>query len=502
MRVSFTALFTAHQTRALDQCAITDHGVPGIALMKRAGAATLAEIQRRWPAARSLTVLCGSGNNGGDGYIVAALARQRGLAARVVALSDPEQLRGDAARARQFAGSAGVPVSDWRDNTALDGEVLVDALLGTGLTRPVDDDFAAAIAMLNAASAPVVAVDIPSGLHADTGAELGAAVRADVTVTFIGRKLGLHTGRGPACSGTVVFSDLAVPAAIYQEVPPAAELLDLAALAPLLPRRPRDAHKGQFGHVMVIGGDRGFGGAALMAAEAAARAGAGLVSVATHPEHASAFLARRPELMVKGVPSGQELEPLLAAPTVLVVGPGLGRSPWAEQMLQQALSTALPMVLDADALNLIASGRFDVPRDHARWVLTPHPGEAARLLGVENHAVQSQRPDACRRLQQQFGGAVLLKGAGTLIAGPESPLWVCPYGNPGMASGGMGDVLSGVIGALLAQGLSPTVAAGLGACLHGRAADQAAADGEIGLLATDLLPQIRRLINTSHVAHL
>ena len=206
--------------------------------------------------------------------------------------------------------------------------------------------------------------------------------------------------------------------------------------------------------------------------------------------------------MVKGVPSGQELEPLLAAPTVLVVGPGLGRSPWAEQMLQQALSTALPMVLDADALNLIASGRFDVPRDHARWVLTPHPGEAARLLGVENHAVQSQRPDACRRLQQQFGGAVLLKGAGTLIAGPESPLWVCPYGNPGMASGGMGDVLSGVIGALLAQGLSPTVAAGLGACLHGRAADQAAADGEIGLLATDLLPQIRRLINTSHVAHL
>ena len=495
MPASPTPLYTAAQTRALDRSAIEAHGIPGIVLMKRAGASTLAEIRRRWPGARSLTVLCGGGNNGGDGYIVAALARQRGLVVQVFAVADPARLEGDAARARRFATDAGVSVTDWSDDAVLAGDVLVDALLGTGLTRPVRDDYATAIAALNAAPAPVVAVDVPSGLQADTGAELGIAVRAEVTVTFIGRKLGLYTGRGPACAGEVRFAGLEVPAAIYGEHAAEAELLDLGALGELLPRRSRDAHKGQFGHVMVIGGDHGFGGAALMAAEASARAGAGLVSVATHPEHAAAFLARRPELMVKGVPSGQELEPLLAAPTVLVVGPGLGRSPWAEQMLQQALGATLPMVLDADALNLIASGRFGADRDGRSWVITPHPGEAARLLEIDNREVQANRPEVCRRLQQRFGGAALLKGAGTLIAGPQEPLGVCPYGNPGMASGGMGDVLSGLIGALLAQGLTPAAAARLGACLHGRAADLAAADGEIGLLATDLFPHLRRLIN-------
>jgi ADP-dependent NAD(P)H-hydrate dehydratase / NAD(P)H-hydrate epimerase len=496
-----TALYTAAQTRALDRCASEEHGLPGIVLMKRAGAGALAELRRRWPAARALTVLCGGGNNGGDGYIVAALARQRGLSARVVALADPQGLAGDAALACRFAVAAGVPVAPWDGAAALDGDVLVDALLGTGITRPVTGAYAEAIAALNAAPAPVLAIDIPSGLHADTGAELGVAVRAAATVTFIGRKLGLYTGRGPACAGDLVFNSLEVPAAVYAQIAATAELLDLAGLVGLLPARARDAHKGQFGHLMVIGGDRGFGGAALLAAEAAARTGAGLVSVATHPEHAASFLARRPELMVKGVPSGQELEPLLAAPSVLVVGPGLGRSPWAEQMLQQALAAERPMVLDADALNLLAGGRFGREFTGRRWVLTPHPGEAARLLSVDNAGIQRDRPGACRQLQHRFGGAVLLKGAGTLIADPEGRLGVCPYGNPGMASGGMGDVLSGVIGALLAQGLDPGSAARLGACLHGRAADlAAAADGERGLLATDLPDRIRKLLNGCHGA--
>lgn len=496
MSASFPALYTAAQTRALDRCAIDDHGIPGIVLMKRAGSAAYAELRRRWPAARAISVLCGSGNNGGDGYIVAALARQQGLDSRVLHLADPAALRGDAARAWQFARDAAVPMTPWTTGAELCGDVLVDALLGTGLTRPVAGDYGAAIAALNAAGTPVLAIDIPSGLHADTGAELGIAVRATVTLTFIGRKLGLCTGRGPACSGTVVFADLEVPQDIYRMVPPTAELLDLAALRCALPPRERDAHKGRFGHVMVIGGDRGFGGAALMAAEAAARSGAGLVSVATHPDHASALLTRRPELMVKAVPSGQELEPLLEAPSVLVVGPGLGRSPWAEQMLQQALATKLPMVLDADALNLLASGRFGSDFSTRRWVLTPHPGEAARLLGCDNAQVQADRPAACLRLQERLGGALLLKGAGTLIAGPDGPLGVCPYGNPGMASGGMGDVLAGIIGALLAQGLTPTAAARLGACLHGRAADLAAAEhGEIGLLASDLPHRVRELLN-------
>lgn len=489
-------LYTAAQTRALDRCAIEDHGIPGIVLMKRAGAAAYGELRRRWPAARSLTVLCGAGNNGGDGYIVAALARQQGLDSRALYLAEPKALTGDAARACQFARDAGVPIAPWTAAQGIAADVLVDALLGTGLTRPVDGDHATAIAMLNAAAAPVLAIDIPSGLDADTGAELGVAVRAAVTLTFIGRKLGLWTGRGPVCAGEVVFASLDVPPEIYRQFSPTAEVLDLAALRSTLPPRERDAHKGRFGHVMVIGGDRGFGGAALMAAEAAARSGAGLISVATHPSHASSFLTRCPELMVKGVPSGQELEPLLAAPSVLVVGPGLGQTPWSEQMLQQALATDLPMVLDADALNLLATGRFGDKHEARRWVLTPHPGEAARLLGLDNAQIQADRPRACRQLHQRFGGAVLLKGAGTVIAGTDGPLGVCPYGNPGMASGGMGDILAGIIGALLAQGLEPAAAARLGACLHGCAADLAAeTHGEVGLLATDLPCLVRRLLN-------
>lgn len=500
MSFSTTALCTAAQTRELDRRAIVEHGIPGIALMKRAGASAFQELCRRWPEARAITVFCGSGNNGGDGYIVAALARERGLSSRVIQLTDPGQLKGDAALAARFAMQAGVPLEPFSAAAETNGDVLVDALLGTGITRPVADMHAAAIAAINGAGRPVLAIDIPSGLHADTGAELGVAVRAQVTVTFIGRKLGLYTGRGPALAGAVVFDRLGVPDDVYRDAPTAV-LLDLSEQLGNLPPRARDAHKGNFGHVMVIGGDRGFGGAALMAAEAAARAGAGLVSVATRPEHAAAFLSRRPELMVKGVPSGQELEPLLAGPSVLVVGPGLGRSPWSEQMLQQALNTGLPLVLDADALNLLAAGVLDREADRRRWVLTPHPGEAARLLGLDNAAVQADRPDACRRLAEKFGAAVLLKGAGTLIAGPGGTLAVCPYGNPGMASGGMGDVLAGVIGALLAQGLEPEVAAGLGACVHGYAADIAARrHGERGLLATDLPDLIREVLNGRHGA--
>jgi NAD(P)H-hydrate epimerase len=498
MPFSAAALYTVSHTRELDRRAIAEHCIPGIALMKHAGASAFRELCRRWPEARSITVFCGSGNNGGDGYIIAALARERGLTSRVIHLAEPALLKGDAALAWRFAAQAGVPMESFSADSALTGDVLVDALLGTGIARPVTGAHAAAIAAINGAGIPVLAVDIPSGLHADTGAEQGIAVRAQVTVTFIGRKLGLHTGRGPALAGALVFDRLDVPDAVYRD-DPAAELLNLTQLLQTLPPRARDAHKGNFGHVMVIGGDRGFGGAALMAAEAAARAGAGLVSVATRPEHTAAFLARRPELMVKGVPSGQELEPLLSGPTVLVVGPGLGRSPWSEQMLQQAFNAGLPMVLDADALNLLAGGRLGRDADGGRWVLTPHPGEAARLLDLDNAAVQADRPSACRRLQEKFGGAVLLKGAGTLIAGPGKPLAVCPHGNPGMASGGMGDVLAGVIGALLAQGLEPTAAARLGACVHGRAADIAAQrSGERGLLASDLPDLIRELLNGRH----
>jgi len=431
----------------------------------------------------------------------------------IIQLADEQKLRGDAKRAWAFANEAGVAMQSWQcyvsSGAELASGVIVDALLGTGMSGEVRADYRAAITMINQSGLPVLAADIPSGLCSDTGAVLGVAVQAAMTVSFIGLKVGLLTGRGPALVGDLKYRDLAVPEIVYEDsaekaMPLAAERLELGSLLAHFPERERDAHKGRFGHVLVIGGDKGYGGAVAMAAEAALRVGAGLVSVATRPEHVPALLARRPELMVKGVASGQELEPHLQGPTLIVIGPGLGRSPWSEQMLQKAIGTGLPMVVDADALNILSEGRVGANADASNWVLTPHPGEAARLLACANADIQADRLAACRQIADKYSATVLLKGAGTLIADSAmdkdsadgQTLWLCPYGNPGMASGGMGDVLAGIIGGLLAQGLNASTATCLGTCLHSVAADRAAEEnGEKGLLASDLFAPLRHLVN-------
>jgi hydroxyethylthiazole kinase-like uncharacterized protein yjeF len=280
--------------------------------------------------------------------------------------------------------------------------------------------------------------------------------------------------------------------------------LDYDSIKHQLSRRDREAHKGSYGHVLVIGGDKGFGGAALMAGMSAARTGAGLVSVATHPDHCAAFLARCPELMVKGVQDSADLVSLMPSATVIVLGPGLGQSDWSQVCLKLALSNLtkhkVPVVLDADALNLLCQGvgRDDLSQLN-ELVLTPHPGEAARLLGCSTEEIQTDRDSAVTRLHDMFGGVAILKGAGTLLCynqGERQQIDRCNHGNPGMASGGMGDVLSGVLGGLLAQGFSLSESCRLGVCIHSHAADlQAKAKGERGLLATDLLDSIRALVN-------
>ncbi len=498
-RVLPVDLYRADQVRALDRCAIDDHGIAGIHLMKRAGRAAFNALLERWPDPEQITVLCGSGNNAGDGYVIAALASQRRIPVTVIYVADPDKLQGDARLAYEFARREGVIMQPLEESQAFVG-IVVDAMLGTGLEGEVKAPYDFAIAKLNASGVPVLSVDLPSGLCADTGQVLGGAVKAAVTVTFIGVKQGLLTARGPALTGELLFANLQVPDAVYDSQMASVERLQLSTLLQQLPDRDGDAHKGDFGHVMVIGGDIGFAGAAAMAGEASARMGAGLTSVATRPEHVSAIIARRPELMVVGVPSGQALEPLLSRPSVLVMGPGLGQEPWSEQMLQKAAASELPMVLDADGLNLLADGRVlkHIKRDN--WILTPHPGEAARLLGCSVVDVQRDRFAAAQSLQQKFGGTVLLKGAGTVIAAADGSVSVANVGNPGMASGGMGDVLSGVIGGLLAQGLEPCSATKLAVCLHGCAADLAVEeDGQRGLLATDLLPYLRHLLNSDQV---
>uniref|UniRef100_UPI0025C210AF NAD(P)H-hydrate dehydratase n=1 Tax=Halomonas sp. TaxID=1486246 RepID=UPI0025C210AF len=430
--------------------------------------------------------------------VLAGMAAAEGLAVQRILLKGIDELGGDARLAADMATAAGVGAEPWEPGMTFTGELVVDALLGTGLSGEVRGAFLDAIAAINASARPVLAIDIPSGLHADSGAVLGKAVRAAATVTFIGDKLGLHTGAAADHVGELHFRALGVDAAAQDDLMPAARLLEERLIAAWLPPRRRAAHKGDFGHALILGGAPGFGGAALLAAEASARLGAGKVSLATAPEHVVASLVRRPEVMVHGVRGAADLGELPGLADVLVVGPGLGQGSWGQGMLQVALDAERPLVVDADGLNLLAIRFPETHRPDGRrddWILTPHPGEAARLLGWSAAEVEADRPAAALALRERWGGVVVLKGAGTLVAGP-SGLVVCPLGNPGMASGGMGDALSGMLGALLAQGVPLEAAAWLGVLVHARAADMATRDGgERGLLAGDLASYARTLVN-------
>jgi ADP-dependent NAD(P)H-hydrate dehydratase / NAD(P)H-hydrate epimerase len=482
-------LFSAAEVRELDRRAIEHCGLPGYELMTRAGHATLNALRRRWPAARSIVVLCGPGNNGGDGYVVARIARAQGLRVHVVALADPGGLQGDARRAHDEFVAAGGQLEAWQPSVVRAGDVVVDAIFGTGLTRDVSGLAAECIRAINEAGRPVVAVDIPSGLHADTGHVLGCAVRADLTVTFIGRKVGCHLGAGPDHAGKILFDDLAVPLGAYAASQPALRLLDDSVVQAALPVRGRTAHKGRHGHVLVMGGAAGMGGAVRLAGEAALRAGAGLVTVAAHPQSLGA-LGSRPELMSLAI-GGGGLERALERATVLALGPGLGQSPWAMEVFRSALAVQKPVIVDADALNLLALEPLVC--DH--WVLTPHPGEAARLLGVATDDVQRDRLAAAAALQQRYGGVVVLKGAGSIVQVRAGDGWLCDRGNPGMAAAGMGDVLTGVIAGIAAQCGDLALAAKAGVFVHARAGDRAAASGERGLLASDVIEQVPYCVN-------
>lgn len=485
------ALYRASQVRDLDRFAIEDVGIRGACLMERAGCAAFNVLKSCWSDARRIVVLCGTGNNGGDGYVLARLAHLAGYDVVVFLLGDATRIKGDARLAFDAMRSVGLSAQAFTGQKLGVVDVLVDALFGTGLDREVSGVWRDAIEALNRRSCPLLALDIPSGLDADSGGVLGVAVRAEVTVTFIGLKPGLLTGAGPDFCGEVFFDDLRVPSSIYKQVNSTVSRLDYDVLKTALPRRSRVAHKGNFGHVLVIGGECGMSGAVRLAAEAAARVGAGLVSVATRSAHAAFVNLSCPEIMSYGVDSVVQLEPLLDKVDVVAIGPGLGQSDWACAMLDAVKRVEKPVVVDADALNLLASTPF---RFHD-GVLTPHPGEAARLLELSTADVQADRFAAVRALQLRFGGVCVLKGAGTLVADLGEEVGVCAGGNPGMACGGMGDVLSGVIAGLLAQGFSGFEAARLGVCLHAKAGDRAALEGERGLLPSDLLPWLRFYVN-------
>ncbi len=482
-------VYNTTQIRALEHAAF-EQALSAWELMQRAGYATFEHISKQWLQSQSLCIVCGAGNNAGDGYVIAALAQAKGWRVEVVALCGGEYLPEPAKTAYQAFKDANGVIQEW-NNQLPQADIYVDALLGIGLSRLVEGDYKKAIERLNQVNEPVIAVDIPSGLNANTGCVMGVAVRAYQTITYIGLKQGLLTGQAADYVGQIICHALKLPTKVLKTVKvPMGYVLNSQHLSQALPKRPRNAHKGMAGHSLVVGGALGMAGAVRLTGEAALRTGSGLVTVATHPMHAMVINSNRPELMVAGIESLEPLFALIERASVLAIGPGLGQSNWALDLWECIKTSQLPIVMDADALNLLAK----YPFKREDWVLTPHPGEAARLLATDVQTIEHDRIAAIYALKERYGGAVVLKGAGTLILGDEG-LVFCTAGNPGMASGGMGDVLTGIIAALIAQRFSPENAARVGVLVHAIAGDIAAQQGERGLLASDLIAQLRVVVN-------
>jgi len=491
-------LYTAQQVREQDNCAIHEFGIAGYELMKRAGKAVIDHIHThyladRYPSARHWLVMCGPGNNGGDGYVVATMAAKAGIDVSVCSLVDTEQLKGDAALACKDWQAAGGDVLSWplAGNETFD--LALDSLLGTGIDREVGGDYRDAIKFLNRLDCPIVAVDIPSGLNADTGCVMGLAVRAHSSVTFVGRKRGMYTADGPDCCGSIAFDDLAIPGEVAATIADAGYLATTDFLYGRPGIRQRNSHKGSYGHVLAVGGIEGMSGAIRLCGEAALRSGAGRVTLATDPVHAALVNQSRPELMVRPVSTAEELLPLLDGGHTIALGPGLGRAEWSETLFKACLDSNAPMVVDADGLNLLAEQGNDQTADLRRdnWILTPHPAEAARLLDCSVVDIQNDRVKAAQDIASHYNAVVVLKGCGTVIAKPGGEYAICPLGNPGMATAGSGDVLTGIIAALLAQGLNCRDAAITGVVAHAAAGDMAAQKlGEISLIAGDIIEQL------------
>ena len=485
-------LFRADAVRDNEKQAAQDSAVTLFTLMERAGEAIFRQCETTYPQAGNLLVLVGQGNNAGDGYIAAHCAQKAGRKVTVCAVEPDRKLDGDAGRAQQRWLEAGNSVCKFNDHLLTQSEVVVDALLGTGINTYIRNEFAQIIDTLNHSSVPVISIDVPSGLDANTGQSLGRCVQADVTVTLVGIKPGLTTGAGKQSCGRLVFEDLGVGDAFSKLAKPFASWLDINQFSRMGPREVH-SHKGSYGRLLCVGGNKGTAGAIRLSGEAALRSGAGMVRTYVHEKSIIQVSAGRPELMV----TSEDLDAALQWATCVVIGPGLGQDDWAQQTFAQVLkhcqSEDKPIVLDADALNLLSQQASAYTLEHS--ILTPHAGEAARLLGVSVDDVESDRFNYAKQCAQRYHATCVLKGAGTIIDN-ETSVAVCRHGNPGMATAGSGDVLSGILGALLAQGMSLDIASRYGVTLHAKAGDDLAElYGQRGMLASDLFEAVRALIN-------
>lgn len=492
-----TPLFTSAQIKALDRHLIEARGIPGLDLMNRAGEAALQHLRKTWPEAKKLLVVCGTGNNGGDGWVVARCAAEAKLTVSVALVGDPSRIQGDARRSMDAFLQTGGDLQSWSTEappTPQGIDVVVDALLGIGVNGQLRPLHQTVIEQINGLDLPVLSLDVPSGLCADTGLPLPVAVSASQTITFIGAKRGIYTGQAGDYTGVITLEPLVDNPVDAGVVFPDGYIMDGDKLTSVLPRRVVSHHKGRSGHVLVVGGNTGFAGAAILAARAALRSGAGLVSLASQPATAHAAVTAQPEIMARPVVQASELAALIDAASVVIVGPGLGQDAWATMCLATVLERAKQAVFDADALNLLALDSNGIEGVGQR-IFTPHPGEAGRMLQQSTATIGADRFGAVEQLASKWGGVVVLKGWGTLIGSPGTPIAVCPNGNSAMAVGGMGDVLAGVIGALLAQGLNVRLAAEAGAVIHGLCGDRARREiGPLGVLPSDVTDRIPRAL--------
>ncbi|TPV54547.1 NAD(P)H-hydrate dehydratase [Aestuariibacter sp. GS-14] len=485
-------LYRADQVRENERTAAEKAGVDMFTLMKRAGKAVFHQSQLLLPNTDVYLVLVGQGNNAGDGYIAAIHAKKAGKQVLLCAIEPHRILEGDAGKAQQKWLDAGGKIEPFKTDYLQKCGLIIDALLGTGINSYIRNEFADVIDAVNGSGKPVVSIDVPSGLDANTGQSLGRCIEADVTVTFVGIKPGLTTGAGKQSCGTLVFDDLGIGKQFVELARSSGSLLNIEQFKGLAPRDVH-SHKGTYGRLLCIGGNRGTAGAIRLAGEAALRSGAGLVKVFCHEGSTVQVSAGRPELMV----TCDDLHEALNWASCVVIGPGLGQDDWAlgafELAMKHCQTHPKPMVIDADALNLLS--KHAMSYSITDCILTPHAGEAARLLNMSVDEVEADRFNSVKQCAQRFHATCVLKGAGTIIDN-ETKTWVCQHGNPGMATAGMGDVLSGILGALLAQGLSKDIATKYGVSLHAKAGDEVARlYGQRGMLASDLFEAVRALIN-------
>jgi ADP-dependent NAD(P)H-hydrate dehydratase / NAD(P)H-hydrate epimerase len=507
-------LLSAAESRELDRLSCERYAVASYSLMTRAGEAVAVALMHRWRHAlhQGVLVVAGKGNNGGDGMVAARALMAEQVPVRVILLASASALRGDAARAHaEFVEAGGVVLEVGREAelAAAMGRragVIVDSIFGTGLNAQVKGLARRAIEAINHSGVAVVAVDIASGVNSDSGAVMGAAVRAALTVTFGLAKFGHVSYPGAELCGELEIAEIGFAPAALGEVAPRGRFFDAAEARPYLRARQRNSHKGNYGHVMVIAGSRGKSGAAILASRGALRMGAGLVTASVPEAIAAIVAAGQAELMTEPLADSDGhfdaryvpavLARLIEGKDALAVGPGIGQSDDSRALMQWLIAEGVaprrPMLIDADGLNVVAQiGAAALKRAAGPVVLTPHPGEAARLLGLGTAEVNADRIGAARRLSDLSGAAVLLKGARTVIAGPGGEVYVNASGNPGMATPGMGDVLSGMVGALLAQRIEPLDALAVGAFVHGHAADRLATRiGPVGYLAGDLADEL------------